>query len=31
MERENPRVRDNIWKAMGHVKTDYLPTKLGDR
>lgn len=31
MEKENPRVRDNIWKAMGHVKTDYLPAKLGDR
>lgn len=31
MEQENPKVRDNIWKAMGHVKTDYFPTKLGDR
>lgn len=31
MEKENPQVRDNIWKAMGHVKTDYLPGKLGDR
>jgi tRNA 2-thiocytidine biosynthesis protein TtcA len=31
LEKENPRVRDNIWKAMGHVKTDYLPAKLGDR
>jgi len=28
MEKENPRVRDNIWKAMGHVKMDYLPAKL---
>jgi tRNA 2-thiocytidine biosynthesis protein TtcA len=31
LEKEGPRVRDNIWKAMGHVKTDYLPAKLGDR
>lgn len=31
MEKENPRVRDNIWKAMGHVKADYFPEKLGDR
>jgi tRNA 2-thiocytidine biosynthesis protein TtcA len=31
LQKENPRVRDNIWKAMGHVKTDYLPAKLGDR
>ena len=31
LEKENPRVRDNIWKAMGHVKTDYLPAKFGDR
>jgi tRNA 2-thiocytidine biosynthesis protein TtcA len=31
LEKKNPRVRDNIWKAMGHVKTDYLPAKLGDR
>ncbi len=31
MEKENPRVRENIWKAMGHVKTDYLPAKLGGR
>jgi len=31
LEKENPRVRENIWKAMGHVKTDYLPAKLGDR
>jgi tRNA 2-thiocytidine biosynthesis protein TtcA len=30
LEKENPRVRDNIWKAMGHVKTDYFPVKLGD-
>jgi tRNA 2-thiocytidine biosynthesis protein TtcA len=30
MEIENPKVRDNIWKAMGHVKTDYIPAKLGD-
>jgi tRNA 2-thiocytidine biosynthesis protein TtcA len=31
LEAENPRVRDNIWKAMGHVKNDYLPAKLGGR
>jgi tRNA 2-thiocytidine biosynthesis protein TtcA len=31
LEKENPQVRDNIWKAMGHVKMDYLPRKLGDR
>ncbi len=31
LERENPRVRDNIWKAMGHVKTDYLPANFGNR
>jgi tRNA 2-thiocytidine biosynthesis protein TtcA len=29
MERDNPRVRDNIWKSLGHVKTDYLPRKIG--
>ena len=29
LEKENPRVRDNIWKAMGHVKTAYLPTVFG--
>ncbi|MHB9098122.1 MAG: tRNA 2-thiocytidine biosynthesis protein TtcA, partial [Syntrophales bacterium] len=28
MEKENPRVRENIWKAMGHVKTDYLPARI---
>ena len=28
MEKENPEVRDNIWKALGHVKTDYLPRKI---
>lgn len=28
MERENPEVKDNIWKALGHVKTDYLPRKI---
>ncbi len=31
LEGENPRVRENIWKAMGHVKPDYLPRKLGGR
>ncbi len=29
LEGENPRIRDNIWKAMGHVKNDYIPAKLG--
>jgi tRNA 2-thiocytidine biosynthesis protein TtcA len=28
MEKENPRVRENIWKAMAHVKTDYLPARI---
>ncbi|MHB8828494.1 MAG: tRNA lysidine(34) synthetase [Syntrophales bacterium] len=28
---ENPAVKENIWKAMGHVKTDYLPAKLGGK
>ncbi len=28
LEKDNPRVRENIWKAMGHVKTDYLPTRI---
>jgi tRNA 2-thiocytidine biosynthesis protein TtcA len=28
MEKENPRVRENIWKAMGHVKSDYLPARI---
>lgn len=28
MERETPEVKDNIWKALGHVKTDYLPRKI---
>jgi tRNA 2-thiocytidine biosynthesis protein TtcA len=31
LERENPRIRENIWKAMAHVKPDYLPVKIGDR
>lgn len=31
LEKEGPRVRDNIWNALGHVKTDYLPTMLGGR
>ncbi|MBN2438162.1 MAG: tRNA 2-thiocytidine(32) synthetase TtcA [Deltaproteobacteria bacterium] len=30
IEKENPGVRNNIWKAMGHVKTDYFPAKLGN-
>ena len=28
LEKENPQIRRNIWKAMGHVKTDYLPVKI---
>ena len=28
LEKDNSRVRENIWKAMGHVKTDYLPAKI---
>ena len=28
MEKDNPKVRDNVWKALGHVKTDYLPAKI---
>jgi len=28
---DNPGVKENIWKAMGHVKTDYLPAKLGGK
>ena len=28
MEEHNPKVRDNVWKALGHVKTDYLPLKI---
>ena len=27
MEKDNREVRHNIWKAMGHVKPDYLLTK----
>jgi len=30
LERDNPRIRENIWKAMAHVKPDYLPDKFGD-
>ena len=29
LERENPRILENIWKAIAHVKPDYLPTKIG--
>jgi tRNA 2-thiocytidine biosynthesis protein TtcA len=29
LERENPQIRENIWKAMVHVKPDYLPGKIG--
>jgi tRNA 2-thiocytidine biosynthesis protein TtcA len=28
LEKENPRIRENIWKAMGHVKTDYMPAQI---
>jgi len=31
LEEENPQIRENIWKAMAHVKPDYLPCKLGGR
>lgn len=31
LEGDNPHIRDNIWKAMGHVKKDYIPEKLGER
>jgi tRNA 2-thiocytidine biosynthesis protein TtcA len=29
LERENKHIRNNIWRAMGHVKPDYLPSKVG--
>jgi len=28
LEKENPKIRENIWKAMGHVKPDYLPGRI---
>ncbi|MBW6485021.1 MAG: tRNA 2-thiocytidine(32) synthetase TtcA [Syntrophobacterales bacterium] len=28
---ENPDIKENIWKSMGHVKTDYIPAKLGGK
>lgn len=31
LEKENPRIRQNIWKAMAHVKPDYLPAKIDGR
>ncbi len=31
LEKENPRVRENIWRAMAHVKPDYLPGALAVR
>lgn len=31
LETENPGIKDNIWKAMGHVKVDYIPAKLGGK
>ena len=27
VEKDNRKVRDNLFRAMAHVKTDYLPTK----
>ena len=27
MEKDNRKVRDNLFRAMRHVKPDYLPTK----
>jgi tRNA 2-thiocytidine biosynthesis protein TtcA len=27
MEKDNRKVRDNLFRAMGHVKVDYLPKK----
>jgi tRNA 2-thiocytidine biosynthesis protein TtcA len=31
MEKDDRQIRENIWKAMGHVKTDYLPGNTGGR
>jgi tRNA 2-thiocytidine biosynthesis protein TtcA len=31
LEEDNPEIRDNIWKAMGHLKPDYIPAKLGGK
>jgi tRNA 2-thiocytidine biosynthesis protein TtcA len=31
LEADNPEIRDNIWKAMGHLKPDYIPAKLGGK
>lgn len=31
LETDNPEIRDNIWKAMGHIKPDYIPAKLGGK
>jgi tRNA 2-thiocytidine biosynthesis protein TtcA len=28
LEKDHRKVRDNLWRAMGHVKPDYLPTHL---
>jgi tRNA 2-thiocytidine biosynthesis protein TtcA len=28
LARDNPRIRENIWKAMAHVKPDYLPERI---
>jgi tRNA 2-thiocytidine biosynthesis protein TtcA len=28
LEKDNPQIRGNIWRAMSHVKTDYLPVKI---
>ncbi len=31
LEQDKPEIRENIWKAMGHVKNEYIPAKLGGR
>jgi len=28
MEKDNGKIRENIWKSMTHVKVDYLPARL---
>jgi len=30
LEQDNPEIRDNIYKAMSHVKTDYMLTKKNE-
>jgi tRNA 2-thiocytidine biosynthesis protein TtcA len=29
MEKDNHKIRDNIWRALGHIKPDYLPKPNG--